>query len=126
MQNTLHDELLADYFGIATVTGVFKAAWFLRFMGLEDFPSYRDGGRLTNYRGSPPLSGAAFRVLQSMVVEAAENLERFDRVRYDGERSLEEKAVMLATLAQVSVEALASSNAVERLSLASEKAERLV
>ena len=44
----------------------------------ESFPAYREGGRLQNYRGEPPLSDGAFRVLQGLVKDAAENLERLD------------------------------------------------
>lgn len=126
MKNTLHDELLADYHGLATTTGSFDADWFLRFMGLEDFPSYREGGRLENYRGSPPLSDAAFQVLQSIVVEAAHNLERLSRRHRGGEDILEEKAIMLATISQVTLEALASAEVEERFSLASQRAGQLI
>lgn len=56
MQNNLLDELIADYWGIVVATGEYRADWFLRFLGLESFPQYRQGGRLENYRGQPPLS----------------------------------------------------------------------
>ena len=42
MRNNLLDELIADYAGI---TAVDPTDWFLRFMGLESFPAYREGGR---------------------------------------------------------------------------------
>jgi hypothetical protein len=76
MRNHLLDELIADYAGIVAACGHYRADWFLRFLGLEDFPRYREGGRLENYRGNPPLSEEAFRVLQALVKAAAENLER--------------------------------------------------
>ena len=79
MRNNLMDELLADYRGIVAAAGRFHADWFLRFVGLEQFPVYRPGGRLQNYRGEPPLSDGAFRILHVLVKDAAENLERFDR-----------------------------------------------
>ena len=44
MQNRLLDELIADYMGIVAVADHFKADWCLRFMGLENFPHYRQGG----------------------------------------------------------------------------------
>lgn len=75
MENRLHDEFLADYAGIAAATGRYRADWFLRFMGLEGYPSYRATGRLGNYRGDPPLSARAFGVLQRMVVRAARALD---------------------------------------------------
>ena len=67
MKNNLIDELIADYMGIVTAAGRFRADWFLRFVGLESFPDYREGGRLENYRGKPPLSDGAFKVLQALV-----------------------------------------------------------
>lgn len=78
MRNNLLDELVADYMGIVAATGRYRADWFLRFMGLEGFPQYRAGGRLENYRGRPPLSDAAFSVLQSAVTQAAHALEEYD------------------------------------------------
>jgi hypothetical protein len=84
MQNNLIDELLADYLGLVAALGRFQAGWFLRFMGLERYPLYRQGGRLENYRGQPPLSDRAFSVLQALVKSAAENLESLDtRLRRD-------------------------------------------
>lgn len=79
MRNTLHDELIADYAGIVAAAGRFRADWFLRFMGVEDPGAFRAGGRLENYRGTPPLSDGAFGVLQSLVRSAARNLEDADR-----------------------------------------------
>ena len=52
MRNNLLDELIADYAGLVAATGRFRADWFLRFIGLEEFPRYRPGGRLDLYRGS--------------------------------------------------------------------------
>ena len=72
------DELIADYVGITAAWGRYRADWALLFLGLEDRVKYRAGGRLENYRGRPPLSDDAFRVLQGMVRAAAANLERFD------------------------------------------------
>ena len=77
MHDNLLDELIADYAGIVAAAGRYRADWFLRFMGLESFPVYRAGARLENYRGDPPLSAGAFRVLQALVCAAAGNVERF-------------------------------------------------
>jgi len=76
MQNKMLDELIADYAGIVGATGTFRADWFLRFVGLEAYPAYREGGRLQNYAGNPPLSAGAFRILQALVYRAAHNVER--------------------------------------------------
>jgi uncharacterized protein DUF7005 len=115
MRNNLLDELIADYTGMVGATGRFRAAWFLRFVGLEDFPRYRPGGRLDLYRGKPPLSDGAFRVLQALVKQAAESLERFDAGLPPGPRGPEETALLIAALASLGLEELAAEGAEERL-----------
>lgn len=108
MQNNLLDELIADYMGIVAAIGYYRSDWFLRFVGLESFPVYRWGGRLENYRGSPSLSDGAFQVLQILVKQAAENLERFDRQVSRSDRSQQNKLAILMTLTQLTLEELAS------------------
>lgn len=115
MRNNLLDELIADYAGLVAATGGFRADWFLRFVGLEDFPRYRPGGRLDLYRGKPPLSDGAFRVLQALVKRAAENLERFDAGLPRGPRGPEETALLIATLASLRLEELAAEDGEDRL-----------
>lgn len=107
MRNNVLDELIADYAGLVGATGRFRAAWFLRFVGLEDFPRYRPGARLDLYRGKPPLSDGAFRVLQALVKSAAETLERFEPAGM---------AVMIPALASLRLEDLAGEGAEEALS----------
>ncbi|MEA2695229.1 MAG: hypothetical protein QOJ16_4616 [Acidobacteriota bacterium] len=108
MRNNLLDELIADYAGMVAAIGRFRADWFLRFLGLEAFPSLRPGGRLGIYRGKPPLSDGAFRVLQALIRDAALNLERFDATLPAGPRSLEERAEALTALASLRLEDLAA------------------
>jgi len=115
MRNNLLDELIADYTGMVGAAGRFRAGWFLRFVGLEDFPRCRPGGRLDLYRGKPPLSDGAFRVLQAMVKRAAENLERFDAGLPPGPRGPEETALLIAALASLRLDDLAAEGAEERL-----------
>lgn len=50
MNNALKDELIADTMGIIEAFGEYRRDLFLRFMGLENYPEYRWGGRLQNYR----------------------------------------------------------------------------
>ncbi len=72
------EELPADFFGLAAAFGRYPAEWGLRFLGLENFPAYRSGGRLENYRTCaplPPLSDRAFGVLVALVHAAAHQLE---------------------------------------------------
>ena len=75
MRNNLQDEIIADAMGLVSATGTFRSDWFMRFMGLENHPVSKPGGRLTVYRGEPPLSEAAFQILLTMLVQAALNIE---------------------------------------------------
>ena len=114
MQNNLLDELIADYRGIVAALGYYRADWFLRFMGLASFPDFMDG-RLPNYRGQPPLSDGAFKVLQGLVVAAAQNLEQFDR-KYAAELKLSQNQPLMAiALTYLTLEELASDQAIYRL-----------
>ncbi|MGF2034125.1 MAG: DUF7005 family protein [Nostoc sp. CmiVER01] len=111
MRNNLLDELIADYRGIVAAIGHYRADWFLRFLGLELFPDYREGGRLQNYRGQPPLSEGAFKILQALVKSAAENLERFDAEHGGKLRTLNSQPIMLIALTYLTLEELADSQA---------------
>jgi hypothetical protein len=115
MRNAILDEILADYMGIVAAAGRYRADWFLRFMGLESFPHYRPGGRLENYRGDPALSDGAFSVLGSLVVAAAEQLERFElrRSSIGWGRALAGRTIY--ALATLGLEALASPEGAELL-----------
>jgi hypothetical protein len=123
MRNNVLDELIADYAGLVAATGRFHAGWFLRFVGLEDFPRYRPGARLDLYRGKPPLSDGAFQVLQALVERAARNLERFDAGRERA--SPGETALTVAALASLRLEDLAADGAQERLTRAVAAVRRL-
>jgi hypothetical protein len=123
MRNNLVDELIADYRGIMAATGTFHAQWFLTFMGLENFPIYREGGRLENYRGSPPLSDSAYQIVQKLIKTAAENLEKFvqqtsDKLNYGDIKGLQQndqKLLLLIALTYLTLEELASSNSLQLL-----------
>jgi hypothetical protein len=115
MRNNMLDELIADYRGIVAATGYYRADWFLRFLGLESFPNYREGGRLQNYRGQPPLSDGAFKILQALAIAAAENLERFDAEYADKLRDSNIQPLMLMGLAYLTLEELASLEAKVRI-----------
>jgi hypothetical protein len=108
MQNNLLDELIADYRGLVAALGYYRADWFLHFMGLESFPVYRQGGRMENYRGTPPLSERAFKILQALVKTAAENLERFDGKAFQSPRTLAEDISSFLALTTLTLEELAS------------------
>lgn len=112
MQNNLIDEIIADYTGIVGATETYRADWFLRFVGLEDYPNYREGGRMQNYRGDPPLSDGAFKVLQTLVKKASHALERFHRDNPEKTGIPSGTAIMIVALTALTLEDLASEEAV--------------
>ena len=126
MQNRLLDELIADYMGIAAAAGGFKADWFLRFMGLENFPEYRNGGRLENYRGDPPLSNSAFKLLQTLARQAALNVERFDEQYGDRLHKPDGKSLALFTLTRLTIEEMASEHGIRLLSEAVQQSKECI
>ena len=111
MRNNLLDELVADFMGITAAAGRYRADWFLRFMGLESFPAYREGGRLQNYRGRPPLSEGAFGVLRALMKDIAENLQRTSDGLEFLPGSPRERAGMLLALCGFRLEDLATPDA---------------
>ncbi|MHC5763256.1 DUF7005 family protein [Nostoc sp.] len=111
MRNNIFDELIADYRGIVAATGDYRADWFLRFLGLESFPNYREGGRLQNYRGKPSLSDIAFQILQALVKSAAENLQHFHAKNASKLTDINIQPLMLMTLTYLTLEELASVEA---------------
>ncbi len=112
--NSIMDEIIADYWGIVAAQGTFRASWLLRFFGLESFPDYREGGRLQNYRGKPPLSQGAFIVLQRLVKRAVENLERFHR-SLSPSLAQDLQPALLGALCSITAEELAASDGPELL-----------
>ncbi|MCG6868572.1 MAG: hypothetical protein LJE91_07550 [Gammaproteobacteria bacterium] len=117
MRNNLLDELIADYAGLVVAFGRFRADWFLHFLGLENFPRYRVGGRLDTYRGDPPLSEGAFTILKAVVARAAATVETVDHQLFlEAEPGVNGR--MIRALTCVTLEELASGNGAERLRLA--------
>lgn len=76
--NNLHDELIADYIGIAKAAGRYHKEWMLLFMGLEDYPKYRKGARLENYLENIQLSDEKFHKLIYIIKNAIETIAWFD------------------------------------------------
>ncbi|HWP28822.1 MAG TPA: hypothetical protein VNM50_04720 [Chloroflexota bacterium] len=107
-RNNVFDEVLADYLGIVAAAGHYRRDWALRFLGLEAFPVYREGGRLQNYRGDPPLSDAAFVVLQALTRAAIDHLARYDAARFPRATSPAERGPTLLALTRLTLEEMAS------------------
>jgi|CZKJ01.1.fsa_nt_gi hypothetical protein len=109
MRNNILDELLADFIGVTAALGSFRADWQLRFFGLERFPHYRRGGRLENYRGTPPLSEGAFAVLRGLAVSAVLELEQFDRCCFPVGHACGIDSAVITALASLTIEEIASN-----------------
>lgn len=116
MRNNLLDELIADYVGMVAATGSFDADWFFTFMGLERCPQYREGARLQNYRGDPPLSDGAFALLGRIVKLAAENVQAFHAEHREVLGRPDSQALAMMVLTRFTLEELAGPSAVQRLS----------
>ena len=114
MANNMHDELLADYMGVSKVLGKFNKSWFLYFIGLEDYPNYRLGARFENYLGNPPISEKAFKLLQTIVKKAVDNLELFDN-RLGKHQSTEDSVYRLTSLCSFDLIEIASDKGVDKL-----------
>lgn len=69
------DEILADFVGLVRAYGHYPGALARRCLGL-DAEGRRTGGRIDNYRGTPPVSDAAFDVLAVVAARATATLER--------------------------------------------------
>jgi hypothetical protein len=66
LRHDLLEELVADWAALIRVRGVYDPGLALRFLGLEDSTAFRPGGRLEIYRGTPPMSDAAFQLMQDL------------------------------------------------------------
>jgi hypothetical protein len=113
MRNHALDEIIADTMGIIAANGRFRADWFLRFLGLENYPIYRAGARLENYRSDPPLGDEAFSVLQKTVHRIAFALGKIaDSLPASGCAG---RVALLLALAELGLAKLASEEGSELL-----------
>ncbi|MDQ2869440.1 MAG: hypothetical protein M3S32_01765 [Acidobacteriota bacterium] len=99
MRNNLLDEVIADYVGLLGAFGEYRLDLALRFFGLESFPKYREGGRLQNYRGDPPLSDDALAIAARLVHDAAQSLAGLPPLPAGGgERAVRDRVIALGSL----------------------------
>ena len=105
MSLNLLDETLADFMGTTCALGTFRAAWYLRFLGLETWPRVREDGRAGTYAAA--LSPPAFRLLCALVVRAAHGLEDLATRWYDPAA----RGRFLLALASLTLELLSSEEA---------------
>jgi hypothetical protein len=108
MRNNLLDELIADFVGIVRAFGTYRADIARHCLGLEHPDRYRPGGRLENYRGTPPLSDAAFTVLQQLARRGVQQLDTLSRTQGTALSDLPTLARVTCALFTRPLEALAS------------------
>lgn len=73
-KNEIHDETIADFMGLTAAFGEYDPAKFLTFLGLENYPDYRLGGRLEIYL-STEVEG--FSSLCETLINAAHNIAAY-------------------------------------------------
>jgi hypothetical protein len=105
MSNALLDELLADYYGIVAARGAYRHDWFLAFMGAGDARDASVGGRISNYRGTPPLSDGAFTVVTNLLRRASRTVHEFDEM-LQPQRDAVDRSVALLALTSFTLETL--------------------
>lgn len=108
--NNLHDELIADYVGIIKTLGYYDKIWMLNFMGLDNFPKYRNGSRLENYlKSSNELNSQEFNLLLEVVKCAIDNISNFNQ-NISEVKSDEDLLHRIDTLCETSLLDIASKN----------------
>jgi anti-sigma regulatory factor (Ser/Thr protein kinase) len=115
----LLDEVVADYVGLVRTFGRFREDLAQLFLGLERFPAYREGARLENYRGTPPLSDGAFSILKTVCHDALLGLEAFDAGLPEGARSERGLLRVALALAATPLSGMGGARAAARLLSAS-------
>lgn len=112
--NNLHDELIADYIGIIKTIWNYNKVWMLTFMGLENYPHYREGARLENYVKESKLSADDFKQLITIIKNAIENIAVFDK-SVGKIKSTKDQICRIHALCEISLIDLASGNGAELL-----------
>lgn len=107
--NNLHDELIADYIGIVKAIGKYNKSWMLMFMGLENYPKYRQGARLENYIADNKLSKEDFKQLVKIVKMAIENIAVFHESQGNLQSNIDQMC-RIDALCETSLEELSSAN----------------
>lgn len=73
LKNCLHDELMADFFGLYEAFGYYKAEYFLKFMGV--IPG--SGGRLKFYLTDNGRNEKVYKAISMTAEACAANLEKW-------------------------------------------------
>ncbi|REK03191.1 MAG: hypothetical protein DWQ36_20200 [Acidobacteria bacterium] len=84
LHSHLHDELVADFAGLVAAYDDYSATLARRLLGIED--GRREGGRVHQYRGEPPLGDEAFGLLVDLTARASESVQEWWRRSRDEAR----------------------------------------
>lgn len=114
MASNMHDEIIADYAGITKVLGHFNKDWLLNFIGLENYPKYRNGGRLEYYQGKNKLSKEAFEGLKRIIKNATETIFQFDK-SLGKTQSATDQLNRIKSICEVDLITMASSKGKQKL-----------
>jgi hypothetical protein len=68
------DEIIADFVGLVRAFGVYPDAIARVLLGVDRLPAFRAGGRLANYRGTPPLDDDDFAEVCTLAAAATRRL----------------------------------------------------
>ncbi|PXY46700.1 DUF7005 family protein [Flavobacterium hydrophilum] len=107
--NNLHDELIADYIGIIKAIGYYDKNWMLNFMGLDEYPKYRRGGRLENYVQENRLTQQDFKQLIKIIKNAIDTIAIFDK-KLGKLTSVKDERCRIEALCETGLTVLASQN----------------
>ncbi|MCB1745020.1 MAG: hypothetical protein KDK91_31930 [Gammaproteobacteria bacterium] len=119
MHLNLFDETFCDWMGLVSAVQDYRADWYLRFLGLSEWPAIDPAGRANMYRGS--LNDAAFRLLCALMIEVARSVETLHRRFYEPSRRLR----FALALSQLGLVELAGGDASERFRAALQRASSL-
>jgi hypothetical protein len=121
MANNIGDEILADYRGIVSAYGAYRADWALRFLGIRSDGGAGPGGRLDRYVsvGFPESARACLRRLAARSVA---NLATLD-AEMPWTRDRDAAPFVIWSVATLSLEELASDCGVQ---LINENLQRLI
>ncbi len=115
MRNNVLDELIADFVGLVLSFGTYRPELARRFLGLEAFPTYRQGARLEAYRGTPPLSDEAFAIVVRLAHHVVTHLDAVAVEHHGLLHDLGGLGRLTFTLAGFSLEELAAADLPDRL-----------
>ena len=74
MRSHATDEIIADFVGLVRAFGVYPDGIARVLLGVDRLPAFRPGGRLANYRGTPPLDDDDFAEVCSLAADATRQL----------------------------------------------------